>query len=301
MLIAIHYDAPTGCAKIDIGHFTIATSATIVVGTQFRHIVARRDILFNRKKVLSGGLLNDSRIVKVGQTVVRSQDHLWPLAVSEALAVLRSRGFAGCPRELRRIDDCTVVLNYIGGHSLRQKAPRWASTTRTLIQVTDFVKEFSLAGSDMRGTVTNSDWLTMPAGGGEVFFHGDPHPTNIVFGHLRRPKALIDFELATLGTHYLNLLSLIFSWAPLEPQHLSWWRDSKALPVRERVRIIVERWQPGVSQVELIAVGLDFISWREEWIAHLGRLGNPGALKMISDPTFQHRLTYARALLGEVL
>lgn len=257
--------------------------------------------MFNRKKPLTGGLLNDGRITKVGATVVRRQDHAWPRAVSEALTVLRSRGFRGCPHELCRVDRCTVVLSFIPGRSLRELAPRWASTTRTLTRVTGFMKAFSLAGTNMRAALTNSDWLTEPVHDEDVFFHGDPHPTNIVFDSFRRPKAIIDFELATLGSHDLNLLSLIFNWAPLEPQHMSWWWNIHALSVRERVRTMLDCWQPTSDSRELVELGMDFISWRQEWIENLGRLGNPGAQQLITDPSFPHRLAHARILLKQLL
>jgi aminoglycoside phosphotransferase (APT) family kinase protein len=163
------------------------------------------------------------------------------------------------------------------------------------------MKSFSLAGSNIGPLLKSSDWLTVPVHNDNVFFHGDPHPTNIVFDRFRHPKAIIDFELATLGSHDLNLVSLIFNWAPLEPQRLSCWRNIRNLSVRQRAAIMLERWQPESTSGELIDLSLEFIAWRRDWVAHLARLGNRGAQQLIDDPEFDDRYAHAITLLKRIL
>src|ERR1700761_558156 len=103
-----------------------------------------------KSQLLNGGYLNQPGITKVGRTVVRKQDHPWPFAVSEALAVLKRRGFHHSPVELRRLDSCSVVLTYLPGRAIPDLMPSWAASSVTLARVTRFIGEFSVASDGMR-------------------------------------------------------------------------------------------------------------------------------------------------------
>jgi hypothetical protein len=252
-----------------------------------------------RQRILRGGYLNESRITRQGRSVIRRQDHPWPLAVSDALDVLVRRGFKRCPREIKRLDPCSVVLTYMPGRALPSIVPRWAASTRNLLRVASLMQDFSLAAQGIGKELRYSDWLIPPMSDGDVLIHGDPHPTNIVFNTFRRPTAIIDFELASLGTHDWNLISLIFSWAPLEPLHLTCWREIPSLSAPERIATILEYWPPVSPAEQFLETGRAFIKWRQKWITELARLGNPGATAFINDPNFEKRYQNALELLQQ--
>jgi len=250
-----------------------------------------------RQRLLHGGYLNEPGVWKQGRSVIRRQDHPWPQVVGEALNALAQGGFKHCPREVKRLDSCSVVLAYMPGKALSNPVPRWAASKKTLLRVASLMRSFSLAAEGLGNKLIHSDWLIPPISDGDVLVHGDPHPTNIIFNVCRRPTAIIDFELATLGTHDWNLISLIFSWAPLEPLQLTCWREISPLPVSERITTILEHWPPRSSAEQFIETGRTFIKWRKTWIAKLARLGNPGATTFMNDPNFEYRYQHALDLL----
>lgn len=253
------------------------------------------------RRYLKGGYINESGVVKQGRSVLRQQGHPWPVAASEALEILSTRGFRHCPRELQRIDTCSVLLTYMRGRALPNPSPRWAASSTTLLRVTRMMRAFSLAAVGMRQELSHFDWLIPEMSDGNVLVHGDPHPTNIIFNIWRRPTAIIDFELATLGTHEWNLVSLIFCWAPLEPIGATCWRFMLSLPVADRIKLILENWPTSCDSEELAETARMFIHWRKEWIAKLARLGNRGAAAFLNDPNFDERYDYALDLFESQL
>src|SRR2546421_12093273 len=110
--------------------------------------------MIRRTHLLTGGYLNEGAVTRVGRTVVRKQDHPWPMAVSEALEVLRTRNFPHCPRELQRLDACSVVLTYLPGRALSNPVPKWAAGKRALVETTKFMRQFSIASADMRSQLS---------------------------------------------------------------------------------------------------------------------------------------------------
>jgi phosphotransferase family enzyme len=255
----------------------------------------------NQVRLLQGGYLNKAGVVKQGRSVIRRQDHLWPQAVGEALNALAGKGYKHCPKEINRLDSCSVVLTYMPGKALSSPVPRWAASQKTLVRVVSFFRHFSLAAQGLGNDLTRSDWLIPPMSDGNVLVHGDPHPTNIVFNIRRQPTAIVDFELATLGTHDWNLISLLFSWAPLEPLELTCWKEMSSLPVTERILTILDHWPPESSVEQFIETGHTFVKWRRTWIAELAGLGNPGATNFMNDPNFEKRYQHALDLLEQWL
>lgn len=254
-----------------------------------------------RYEILRGGLLNDGRVARDGTIVLRDQTHRWPHAVSEALGALANRGFNMCPQEVRRLSQNAVALTYMPGEALTNPVPDWAASIDKLKEVTHLFKAFSLAGSELGAALTHADWLTTPLCESQTLIHGDPHPTNFVFDSTQRPCALIDFELATLGSHDANLLSLIFSWAPLEPIGLSCWRTANNLSTGERVAAILEVWQSASSSATLLDTGKKFIDWRKEWIGQLANSGNNMAQSLLADTHWSMRYEHAEDLLATLL
>jgi aminoglycoside/choline kinase family phosphotransferase len=135
---------------------------------------------------------------------------------------------------------------------------------------------------------------------GDDLVHGDPHPTNMIFSMFRRPTGLIDFELATLGPGIWNLMSLIFTWAPLEPLSLTRWRDAPVRCPRERIQTILRHWHARASAQELVEACHDFIRWRKNWIRTLAVMGNPGARSFVADQDFDCRYAHAIEVMTSV-
>jgi len=254
----------------------------------------------NHVRVLQGGYLNDGKIVKQGDYVVRRQDHPWPEAVDEALRVLASRGFRRCPQPVARIDACSVTLTYLPGKALGSPVPSWAASHGTLIRATRFVSEFSVAAQNMRSSIVHSDWLSPSSPDSDDLVHGDPHPTNLIFNALRRPTGIIDFELATLGPGIWNLMSLIFTWVPLEPLSVTCWRHAAVRSPDERLRAILRHWHVRASAQELTDACHDFIRWRKGWIKALADMGNSGAKGFAADPDFDRRYTHAIEVMDSI-
>ncbi|NJC12944.1 aminoglycoside phosphotransferase (APT) family kinase protein [Micromonospora profundi] len=256
----------------------------------------------NVVRTLHGGYLNGGRIKRVANKVVRRQGHRWPLAVEEALGAMARRGFTGCPRQIRRIDSCSVILTYMPGFALPGTLPRWAAQPSLLTAVTRFMQRFSFASAGIRQEIRHADWLAPPMSDGDAFVHGDPHPTNIVLNGRRDPTAIVDFELSTVGTHDWNLISLVFAWAPLEPIELtSWERLGSALEPAERAGRILRQWGSSSSAAELLETGRAFVEWRKRWIRRLAHEGNPGARQFLADPLFDARYASVLRMLRAAL
>ena len=166
--------------------------------------------------------------------------------------------------------------------------------------ITKFIAHFSSAAQGFVQDIPHSDWLTGPMRG-SVFVHGDPHPTNIVFDSSRRPIGLIDFELATVGSDLSNLISLVFTWGPLEPPEVTCWRDIRGLDAKSRIDQILTTWPGHAGGCSLIETAEEFMEWRKSWIRSLAETGNPGAQRFASDPGFQRRYDYALKTFSEAV
>lgn len=249
-----------------------------------------------------GGYLNRTRVIRAGNKVVRRQDHPWPSAIEAATRTLAAKGFTGCPRLIRRIDPSSVILTYMPGIAIPDPTPGWAAGSDLLRRVTYFLRDFSRAGENAvdKGV---KDWFTAPLDdNGSVLIHGDPHPTNVILGADREPTALIDFELATVGIHEDNLVSLMFAWAPLEPVELTTWRRlGKRIDPEQRIREMIQCWGPGILGAGLVTRVDNFLAWRKAWMIKLAAAGNKGAREFVEAPTFEHRFHFAAELARTVL
>ncbi|WUJ69943.1 phosphotransferase [Kribbella soli] len=215
---------------------------------------------------------------------------------------MERRGFPGCPRQISRLDERSVVLSYMRGHAISDPPPPWATQKRTLRLVTRFLRSFSDASAGIRKEIEHADWLAPPLSAGDYLVHGDPHPTNLIFNRLRQPTAIIDFELATVGSDDWNLISLMFCWGPLEPLEATFWKNLSArFEIDERLAAILEMWDSPSSSSELVEAGRDFLEWRQRWIRRLAGAGNPGARAFLGSANFDARFAFAEARLKHAL
>jgi hypothetical protein len=199
------------------------------------------------------------------------------------------------------VDESTVSLSYMEGEAVPASVPSWASATGVLTAVSKLVKDFSLAAVGVGDEVSASDWLGPVMAAGDVLVHGDPHPTNVVFDESRQPTSLIDFELATLGSHECNLVSLLFTWGPLEPQELTSWQSVAPLDVRSRVAAVLDEWRPTCPRTEILETGRAFVAWRMAMLRNLAAQGNRGARLFVDDPTFDRRYEHCLHALAAAL
>lgn len=251
----------------------------------------------NESHAFSGGYLNRGRVSRLGDYVLREQDHTWPRAVSAALQELARRQYSRSPTVVTQPSPSTVLLTYIPGLALTDPVPTWAEEKAVLLQVTDLLRELSSMSAGMRQAVPYDDWLIPPESEGDVFVHGDPHPTNIIFDEGRKPIGIVDFELATVGTHDWNLASLLFTWVPLEPTELTCWRQSVDLSPSGRISAIVSHWPPESTISDFLLTAKLYVDWRKKVFQALARTGNAAAKEFIANPRFLQRHAHAVELL----
>lgn len=250
---------------------------------------------------LDGGYLNTGRVFRVGRNVVRKQEHRWPVAVEQALSVLKNHGFDHCPRPVARLSDREVILSFVDGLALPRRVPAWSAAPQVLRRVVRLVNSFSIAAEGVGRAVEAADWLGPVMTAGDVIVHGDPHPTNVVFDEDRRPCGLIDFELATTGSHACNMVSVMFAWAPLEPQEMTCWRLLPALDAASRLRLVLEEWTPTISPVVAMSAAESYVAWRMTTLRGLASMGNPGAVRLVEGPAFESRHRHALQVLAATL
>jgi hypothetical protein len=254
-----------------------------------------------KRRLLSGGNINVDGIARNKNTIIRHQDHAWPEAVSQSLAIVRDRGFRHSPYEVERIDANCVILSWGRGRSLPDPVPRWAATYKALARVTDFIAAATEAGHGIGFLIDKHDWFT-PAMPGVDFIHGDPHPGNVTFDRLHRPVGLIDFELATIGSSLTALASVLFSWGPLEPIALTPWRgrlDTGTLA--SRMQTVIRRWPGPIDRDDLLEATQVFLRWRTSWISSLAGLGNAAADSLANSPSLELQCACALAVLKDLL
>lgn len=189
----------------------------------------------------------------------------------------------------------------MSGIEVTDPVPSWSTGSEVLLDVTDFLRRLSSSSEGIRNTLTHDDWLTPPPPDGSFFIHGDPHPTNVIFDDERRPTALVDFELATVGPEDWNIASLMYTWVPLEPVELTCWRNVQDFSPMQRLYAVLERWRPSMPVSTFIEHVTNFIHWRKQIFEALATVGNPAARSFVDAPTYEIRHTYAVKFLTEAL
>lgn len=165
------------------------------------------------EEVLLGGTANRGRVVRVGDTVRRPRTAA-SHAVHAVLRHLEQVGFTGAPRLLGTDDRSREVLGYIEGDVPVAPYPAWALTDGTLAEVAGLLRSYhdAVAGFDPRGY----HWALRPVTGfgPALVSHNDPNLDNVVFRD-GRAHALIDFDLASVGSRVWDVATAARLWAPL--------------------------------------------------------------------------------------
>ena len=163
---------------------------------------------------LAGGMYDDGRVVRVGDTVRR------PIRASSAAAQallvhLEAAGFDAAPRFLGVDDQGREILTFIDGDVPLPPYPAWALTERAMSGLGGLLRRFHDASASFDASQV-AGWSTAWSDprGGPLVCHNDLFPENVVFRD-GLPVALIDFGEAAPGRPAWDLAIASEVWAPL--------------------------------------------------------------------------------------
>jgi hypothetical protein len=187
-------------------------------------------------------------VVRVGDTVRRPRTAA-SHAVHALLRHLEQVGFPGAPRLLGTDDRAREVLGYIEGEVAVLPYPGWALTDEALAGVAGLLRGYhdAVAGFDPRGY----HWALRPVTGfgPPLVSHNDANLDNVVFRE-GRAHALIDFDLAGLGSRVWDVATAARLWAPLlDEQDV---HDARAGRGLDRFRLFVQAY--GLARADRLLV-----------------------------------------------
>jgi hypothetical protein len=188
--------------------------------------------------VLPGGTANRGLVVRVGGTVRRPRTAT-SHAVHALLLHLERTGYPGAPRVLGVDEQSREVLGYIDGRVATRPYPAWVLTDAPLTSMADLLRGYhdAVARFDPRGY----HWALRPVSGfgPALVCHNDPNLDNVVFRD-GRAHALIDFDLAAVGSRVWDVATTARLWAPLLADDDI--QDSRAGRSLDRFRIFVDAY-----------------------------------------------------------
>lgn len=202
---------------------------------------------------LAGGMYDDGRVVRVGDTVRRPM-RASSTAVQALLVHLEKVGFDEVPRFLGIDDQGREILTYIEGSVPLPPYPAWAVSDDAIVALGGLLRRFHEASAsfDARGiTGWSTDWSDPR--GGPLVCHNDLFPENMVYRG-RLPVALIDFGEAAPGRPTWDLAIAAEVWAPLtapegRPEH------ERGLDAVRRVALLAQAYGLGSHRAaELVDV-----------------------------------------------
>jgi Ser/Thr protein kinase RdoA (MazF antagonist) len=163
---------------------------------------------------LVGGMYDDGRVVRIGETVRR------PIRASSAAAQalllhLEAAGFEGSPRFLGIDDQGREILTFVDGDVALPPYPAWSMTDEAIRGLGALLRRFHEASASFdAGRVGGWSTTWSDPRGGPLVCHNDLFPENVVFrGGV--PVALIDFGEAAPGRPAWDVAIAAEVWAPL--------------------------------------------------------------------------------------
>ncbi|MGY1593459.1 phosphotransferase [Geodermatophilus sp. SYSU D00708] len=202
--------------------------------------------------VLTGGLTNRGRVVRIGDTVRRPQRSTSP-ATRALLGHLADVGFRGAPRFLGVDDRGREVLSYVAGTAVTPPYPAWALTDEALVSVAHLLRDYHRAVSTFDPAPHAWPPSPPPPFAGTLVSHNDPNLDNVVFRD-GRAVALIDFDLASPGSRVWDVACAARLWAPLRPdRHIPDRRRGRAL---DRLRLFVDSYGLTGPERERVALAV---------------------------------------------
>jgi hypothetical protein len=166
------------------------------------------------EEVLAGGLGNEGRVVRVGDTVRRPTGP-WTPAVHGLLAHFERVGFDGAPRVLGTDDD-VEVLEFVAGDVAVPPFPAWSADDDLLVSVAELQRDAHMAAADYRPP-EDAVWGDGPAPrqfSGPLVCHNDLCLENVVVTD-GRAKAFIDFDFARPVDRLWDIAIALRHWGPM--------------------------------------------------------------------------------------
>jgi hypothetical protein len=196
--------------------------------------------------ILRGGYTNAGQVVRVGDTVRRPWRATSP-ATGALLRHLEASGFDGAPRFLGRDEEGREILSYVHGEAAIEPHPPWALTDEALVGVARLLRGFHDAVATFDPTPYVWPHAVPERFRSGTISHNDPNLDNVVFAD-GRPRALIDFDLASPGSAVWDVACAARLWAPLRDpvdagharslERLRLFLDAYDLPAGDRGRVI---------------------------------------------------------------
>ena len=222
---------------------------------------------------LSGGVANDGRVFRVGNTVHRPLAPSAP-AAHALLRHLRAAGLVEVPRVLGT-EGGAEVLSWIPGEAGRSPLPCWAQDDELLISVAQLLRRFhdSVQGFDL----SSHRWPRerVPAAyRGNFLSHNDVHTGNVICAG-STAVGLIDFDLAGPGSAVWDLAAALRCWSPLcsdadMPPALL---DRRA----DRMRLLLEAYgAPSRMRQEVVEALIPNHDWTYGIVRRHARAGHAG-------------------------
>ncbi len=172
------------------------------------------------EEILAGGLGNEGRVVRVGDTVRRPVGP-WTPAVHLLLRHLEAVGFDGAPRVLG-LDDDTELLSFIPGDVAVPPFPAWSASDELLVSVAELQRRYHEAVADFRPP-PGAVWGDGPApsdSSGALVCHNDLCLENVVVTD-GRAAAFIDFDFASPVNRVWDIAIALRHWVPMwDPRDL---------------------------------------------------------------------------------
>ena len=211
---------------------------------------------------LPGGVANQGRVVRVGDTVRRPLRRTSP-ATHALFRHLEDVGFPGAPRFLGIDAQGREVLSYIPGATVLPPYPDWAFTDEALVSVARLLRDYhrAVAGFDP----TPHEWPASPPEPftGELVSHNDLNLDNVVFRD-GRAVGLIDFDLASPGSRLWDVACAARLWAPIRPDERI--RDARRGHGVERLRVFLAAY--GTDDLDL-GLLVSAVQQNQEWFSRL--------------------------------
>jgi GNAT superfamily N-acetyltransferase len=171
-------------------------------------------------EVLAGGLGNEGRVVRVGDTVRRPVGP-WTPAVHRLLGHLERAGFEGAPRVLG-VEGDTELLSFVPGEVAVPPFPAWSANDALPISVARLQRSYHEAVADFRPPL-DAVWGDGPASpefAGTLVCHNDLCLENVVVVD-GRAAAFIDFDFARPVDRLWDIAIALRHWAPMwDPRDL---------------------------------------------------------------------------------
>mgnify|MGYP001225616479 FL=1 len=238
--------------------------------------------------VLSGGVANAGRVVRVGDHVLRPSNPHTP-SVHALLRALRATGFEGASEPEGVDPDGRERLAFVPGDVAEPPFPAWVQTDEALASVAELLSALHRAGAAAQaaGAFDPGAWSwsaeMADPDGGPIVCHNDVCLENVVFRD-GRAVALLDFDFAAPGRPVYDVAQLARMCVPVDDDvnatRLGWADADRP----GRLRLVADTsGLDGRGRGELLSILDDGIARGGEFVRRRVEAGDPGFVAMWAD------------------